>query len=173
LKDLKLADSNIYNKSLHIDILIGSDFLWSVFEDEIIRGEKGEPIALKTKFGYVLSGPVSNSRNNTNSTLLCHTLKCVTEIDNNDSILHKRFENFWEIERLETKNSNDNVYKAFCEDVRFNSKEARYEVCLPFKDDHDILPDNYSHCKHRLNNLVKKLSSDPDLLDTYNEIIKS
>ena len=173
LKDLKLADTNIHNENLPIDILIGSNYKWTFFENEIIRGEKDEPVATKTKFGYVLSGPIPGSNSQSNSTLICHSLKCATEIRSNDNILHETFEKFWEIERLEAKTNNDIVYENFCEDVRFDTKEARYEVRFPFKDDHDLLPDNYLHCKHRLNNLTKKLSTNSDLLNTYNGIIKS
>ena len=36
LKILKLADINSNNENLCIDILIGSDFLWDIFESGII-----------------------------------------------------------------------------------------------------------------------------------------
>ena len=36
-----------------------------------------------------------------------------------------------------------------------------------------ILPDNFTHSKHRLSNLTKKISKHSDLLHAYNQIIKS
>ena len=54
-----LVDSNLNNESLCVNILIGSDFLWDIFQSAIIRGEPGMPTAMKTKFCYILSGPMS------------------------------------------------------------------------------------------------------------------
>ena len=70
--------------------MIGSDFPWDIFESEIIRGEPGTPIAMKRKFDYVLSGPISKVQNNEWSALICHLLKCATEISDSDSILQKK-----------------------------------------------------------------------------------
>ncbi|XP_070549920.1 uncharacterized protein [Ptychodera flava] len=40
---------------VEIDILIGSDYYWSIIGDDIIRGPG--PTAVSSKFGYLLSGP--------------------------------------------------------------------------------------------------------------------
>ena len=40
---------------------------------------------------------------------------------------------------------------------------------LPFKPDHDLLPDNYEICKNRLINLKKRLIKDK-ILSQYNDI---
>ena len=65
------------------------------------------------------------------------------------------------------------MYGNFCNEIRFNNGESRYQIRLPFENDHDLLPNNYNHCKTRLKNLAKKLSSKIDLLHAYNNIIKS
>ena len=61
LKNLNLADS--YNSGhVPIDILIGADSYWKFMENNIITVNSG-PVAIKSKFGFVLScniGPVSN-----------------------------------------------------------------------------------------------------------------
>ena len=57
--------------------------------------------------------------------------------------------------------------------ICLNSNEARYEVWLPFKDDHEILPDTFTHSKHQLSHLTKKLSKNSDLLCAYNGTIKN
>ena len=108
--------------------MIGSDFVWDIFESEIIQGEPGTSIAMKTKFGYALSGPMSKVQNNEGSTLICYLLKCATEICDSESILQKKIENFWKIERFDPKPDNSTVYKIFCEDICYKSTEARYEV---------------------------------------------
>lgn len=94
----KTSDSNIHNKSLPVDILIGSDFMWSIFENEIISGI---PIAIKTNFEYVLSGTVAKVQNLSNSTLTFYSWKCITEIPNNEC-KEETFEKFSEMECLVT-----------------------------------------------------------------------
>ena len=58
-----------------IGILIGSDYYWSIIED--VRGPQGNPVALKSKVGYIFSGPTNapTSRQHTSSTLVSHVFK--------------------------------------------------------------------------------------------------
>ena len=83
---------------------------------------------MKTKFGYALTGPMSKVQNNKGSALICHSLKCATDISDSDSILQKKFEHFWEIERSDSKTDNSTFYKSFYEDICYNSNEGRHEV---------------------------------------------
>ena len=45
-------------KSSEIDMLIGLDHLWQFQNGNIVSGKPDEPVAVKTKLGYVLSGPL-------------------------------------------------------------------------------------------------------------------
>ena len=96
-----------------------------------------------------LSGPMSTVQN---KGLICYSLKCATEISDSDIILSKKIEDFWEIEHFDSKTDDSPVYKSFCEDICYNSNEARYQVPLPFIDDHEILQDHFTLCKHSLSN---------------------
>ena len=42
-----------------ITVLIGADYYWQFIEDKIIRGDG--PTAVKSKLGYLLSGPLKES----------------------------------------------------------------------------------------------------------------
>ena len=57
LQGIKLSDETPPGEHLHLDILIGSDLLWSLLEGQVIERERGEPIAVLTKFGWTISGP--------------------------------------------------------------------------------------------------------------------
>ena len=59
LKGLKLAHPISYAREFPISLLIGADFYWDFIEDEIIRGNG--PTAVKSKLGYLLSGPFNSS----------------------------------------------------------------------------------------------------------------
>ena len=59
LQDLDLADVSSTNDHVSnaVDILIGSDYYWDVV---IGRGKCG-PVAIRSKFGWLLSGPVRST----------------------------------------------------------------------------------------------------------------
>ena len=46
------------SKILGVDLLIGADYLWSFQEGRTIRGEPNDPVAIETRLGWVLSGPL-------------------------------------------------------------------------------------------------------------------
>ena len=50
------------------------------------------------------------------------------------------------------------------------SKYIRYEVPLPFKENHTLINDNFYLCKRRLLNLYQKLKDNPNLLKVCNDI---
>ena len=56
LRDLKLADSG--QSKGKIDLLIGADFYWSVVDGAVKKGDDVGPVALGSKLGWLLSGPV-------------------------------------------------------------------------------------------------------------------
>jgi hypothetical protein len=46
---------------LEIELLIGADYLWLFQEGRTVRGKGDEPVAVQTKLGWVLSGPLKSS----------------------------------------------------------------------------------------------------------------
>ena len=47
---------------------------------------------------------------------------------------------------------------------------TRYVVEIPFKSNHDTLPDNYQLCERRLGRLKKRLLQNPDMVSQYEKI---
>jgi len=63
LRDIDFTDTCFNGGPMQIDLLIGSDYIWNFFDGKTIRGEKsgqGGPVAVSTKAGWVLSGPIEN-----------------------------------------------------------------------------------------------------------------
>ena len=58
LEDLNLAHSGTMEE---IDMLIGSDFYWSLVTGKVKMGKTGESVALETKFSWVLNGPLKKT----------------------------------------------------------------------------------------------------------------
>eukprot|EP00795_Rhopilema_esculentum_P016014 gene16014-7350_t len=168
LATLPLADFQISSCSSEIDILIGLDFYWSFVSGGCIRGEKGGPCALESTLGWILSGEIQNCKElrpvSTNLTQT-HVLK-VAERTLDDTV-----SDFWKLESLGIDQRRENsVYQQFEEEIQF--KNGRYEVKLPWKPNHPLLPDNYVLCRKRLQGLSHKLKADSNLMKEYSSIMK-
>ena len=175
LSSLELADSSTGGDGMPIDILIGSDCYWQFMMGEMRFGMYGGPVAINTHLGWVLSGPVYESRQMLveSSTYLSHThvLRLDTEQKEKNCPLKQELSRFWDIESLEIiHESEDAVYESFLNWVQM--KDARYEVSLPWKEMHPALPDNYSLSYSRLAWLIGRLRKSTEVLREYDRVIK-
>uniref|UniRef100_A0A1X7VU25 Peptidase aspartic putative domain-containing protein n=1 Tax=Amphimedon queenslandica TaxID=400682 RepID=A0A1X7VU25_AMPQE len=85
---------------------------------EVFRGKEG-PVAVNTRIGYVLSGPITwDGQTDHSSTLLTPTLKVgiETETKKQDRTLQR----FWELEPIGILDRDDQVFDRFAEHVTFN-----------------------------------------------------
>ena len=62
------------------------------------------------------------------------------------------------------------MYDKFDDQIKFENN--CYVVNLPFKEDHPLTEDNFNLSMNRLENLMKKLKTDPELLKQYDDVIK-
>ena len=177
LHNLALADTNIANKDLNVDILIGANYIWNFMSGKINRGESG-PVAAQTTLGWVLNGsmeiPTSETTVNITST---HVLKISCDIINQNSscneILEQHLDKFWLIEstgKIHESEIQHNLLQEISQKITFNGK--RYEAPLPWKKNHETLPDNFMNSKKQLLSSLKRLQRKPELLKEYGEIIK-
>ena len=98
---------------------------------EVVRGDDG-PMAIQTKFGWVLSGPVQElSYERTSCSLITtHTLKVDAYVlDDSDQKLDSKLKMFWNLESFGIKEDEPDVYGEFEKGIQF--KGDRYEVTLP------------------------------------------
>lgn len=89
-----------------IDILIGSDYYFEILTSEIVRGDSG-PVAVNSKFGWVVSGPTQDRRGNLDMSVGNLVIKRIgpqnSDIDNeHDTELSHALRRFWDIELLES-----------------------------------------------------------------------
>ena len=140
--------------------LIGADLYWSLVEGTVIRGTPWEPVALATKLGYVLSGPtmvtVDGANDNSVNLTATHVLKVEASVLKQDS-LTSELRRFWDYESFGIQVQGLSLYDKFVDEVDF--VKGRYQVRLPFKEDHKLLPDNFALCKSRLLSLLKRPES--------------
>ena len=136
------------------------------------------PVANRTRLGYVLSGPVNVACSDhcPSSVNMFHVMKTecqvVTEDFNaNDTSLKEQLAKFWDYDTLGVKGKEEDFCEEYLTKVRFSGD--RYEVSLPFKKEHPIIPVNDSLAQNRLASLLKRLkSSESKLLNQYDNVIK-
>lgn len=58
LKNIRLSDVCRHKEQLEIDVLIGADYMWNFQTGNGVRGGVGEPVAVETPSGCVISGPL-------------------------------------------------------------------------------------------------------------------
>ena len=139
---------------------------------EVVKGKSG-PTAMNTKLGWVLSGPVESStvKNEPVTNLACtHVLKCAANPLMDGAGLDYEMKKFWELESLGIQPEETSVYEEFTNTIAY--KDGRYEVRLPWKHSHPLLPDNYKASLQRFHSLYNRLKQTPKILEEYDNVIK-
>ena len=155
-----------------IDVLIGSDYYWDFVRSEIVRGDFG-PTAVNSKFGWLLSGPTESVTNQeTTVTNLTMAGNSNSLFDYTQDALVDTLKQFWETESMGIKEVSEitKSHDGFNDQVRFNGQ--RYEVPLPWRDNHPAISSDYELCVNRLKSLQRKLLKEPELIREYNQIIE-
>ena len=170
LRNLQLADDYSKDEEKEIHMLIGLDYYWKLVTGRNkVKKSTDLPIAMETEFGWILvsnsNDPGMHSQSNTN----IQTMLITTEVE---SSINSGLKKFWEIEQeiIEkpiTEESKQAVRK-FHDSVRYDQENKKYIVGLPFIDDNN-LGSNYKVAEKRLQSLVKKLDSNPQLKERYRE----
>ena len=169
---LDMADTSDGKSVVDIEMLIVVDYYWDLTTGHTRRGDSG-PVAIQTKLGWVLSGPaptgVRDHCSTSLMTMTVHNFDITTQswpISNLDNILRW----FWELESLGINDLDQNVLTEFEKNIQF--KDGRYEVSLPWKENHPLLPTNYHLSLNRLRGLLHRLHQPPTVLQQYDSVIK-
>ena len=170
IASLSLADHS-YDQELDIDILIGSDQYWKLVTGQVIRKGKG-PVAVDTKLGWVLSGPISEESYPDSLINIATTHSMMIDAyvpEESSQELDNRLKMFWDLESFGVNQNESSVYQEFQKEV--THKGNKYEVSLPWKQSHPALPDHYDLALWRLNGLLKRLRQNTELLHQYDNVI--
>jgi len=172
LDGLELADGDSLDSKKSIDVLVGSDYYWSIVTGDTVAGDGG-PVALGSKLGWLLSGPL----NDYDSTMIVQANLVITPdvinpiVRDKDDVLSSMLHRFWDTESLGIIDKDgDDESPTFLQRLQFNHK--RYEVALPWKENHPDIPDHFLLSLNRLRYLQRKLLKSPPLLEEYDSIIR-
>ena len=78
---------------------------------------------------------------------------------------------FWDLETLGISERESSCYDNYLISIKKNSN-GRYEVELPFKENHPAIQDHFTLCKKRLCNTSARLKYNPKLLKQGDNIFK-
>ena len=166
LNSLELADTPDGEEA---ELLVGSDYYWTVVTGETVRGGVDGPVALQTRLGWVLSGRNATDELHMESTnLVTHVLRVDTGPGMRE--LDRTLRSFWELESLGIIDSEESVCEQFSSNIYF--QQGRYEVSLPWKDPVASLSDNLRLNQRRLDSLLKRLRKEPEILKEYDSVIR-
>ena len=168
LRELELAD-NSHDKHNAIDVLIGSDYYWTIVTGEVMR-INGGPTAMSSKLGWLLSGPTQGS-----SALLTITSLAVNQgihhplTTSEDDLLLSTLKCFWQLESVGILNEPcvEEEPELFLRNLRHTG--IRYELNLPWRMDLRDLPDHKAMCVNRLKSLLCRLRKNKVVLQEYDK----
>ena len=164
LNGLRLAHPISSTEQFSITLLIGADQYWNIVEDHVIRGNG--PTAVRSKLGYLLSGPLDTSTQGRAVTNMFHVSAQTTSTPD--------LEQFWNVESVGITPKDEST-NSFLDPYITNSVErlndSSYCARFPWKDSHPPLPTNFSTCAHRTRSLARKLALNPTLFTKYSDIL--
>ena len=109
-------------------------------------------------FGWVLTGSIGirSEELETTNLHLTHVLfsRDIAGYENSISKV-------WDLEVLGISEKDTQCYNHYVEDIRKNS-ENRYEVSLPYKENHTLVHDHFELSKKRLLNIHKSFKDDKE-----------
>lgn len=163
LRGLKLAHHVTGDDTFDISILIGANHFWQIVGNRIIRGNG--PTAVSSKIGFLLSGPYTGSTPHVQRNHVMNVMTAPPPVCD--------LERFWKLESLgiseKEKDVDDTLDRYKQDSITFENN--RYIAKLPWKPDHRPLPTNYNITKRRTESTIRRLQSEPALLQKYGEII--
>ena len=121
LQGLSIANSSS-KTSFDVALLVGLDFYYSSITGNVKRGQIGEPIAVESKLGWILTGP---SKSNLVQTYLSdtHTLHIKPQYQTFDETSDFNFpSSIWDIESINMSKKDKQFYEKFENNLCFEGE---------------------------------------------------
>ncbi|XP_049287565.1 uncharacterized protein LOC125766030 [Anopheles funestus] len=164
---VRLADPTFF-KSERVDLLIGAELFADLLEKGHIKVAPHLPSLLKTKFGWIVSGPMRDSIEYSNNSVLCH---CVQEENLIDLMRH--FAALEDIpQERETSEEGLSCERFYC-DTTIQNEEGRYVVQLPKVREYEKqLGDSKETALRRFLSIERRLKKDEAMKKEYVEFME-
>lgn len=164
-KGLQIGDTGELSE---VKILVGSDYCWNIQADKKLKLGKNL-FATETLFGWTIQG--ARDRENSGVVVLNVGIQCLPD---KNALLNDSLKQFWALDSLglsdsEQNNDDEEFVKQFQKGLKVEN--GRYVSRLLWKQNHDLLDDNFENAKGRLISLDNKLKNNEWLRNSYNDII--
>ena len=151
LQGLELADLDFGTPGA-IDLLLGTEIFGQVVLHGWRFGPRGSPMALKTHFGWILSGAINNERNQRSETC------CIATESTNDLL-----QRFWEIEdptlHQPILSAEEKIAVRHFKEWHARDDTGRFIAPLPKKKNAELLGEARSLVVRRFRSLERSLRS--------------
>ena len=159
-----------------VELLLGANVLEAVLQREARVGEPGEPVAIRTAFGWSLTGSLA-------SVVPEHHREVMfvgrSSAEQPEEDLSTMLQNWWSTESFGTKHTDEQALTPDDEKaLRILEKTTRhqggrYEVGLLWQDEEVDMPNNYTMAYSRLRSLERSLMKSPERAAAYGEVLES
>ena len=158
-----------------VELLLGANVSEAIIQQEIRTGQPGQPIAVRTAFGWTLTGAVSDLSSGKSRQVMFIQKGSAreTELDN-------MLKDWWTTDAFGTKydkpvsqSKEDKRAQDILEKTTTKRPDNRYETGLLWKDDNITLPDSKKMAIRRLIGTEKRLKFHPEKAAAYQATIES
>ena len=168
LQDLPIPDCT----QGKIEVLLGANVLEAVLQKEVRVGDVGQPVAIRTAFGWTITGSVTDFIPETTREVMC------IEHTDGDEQLVEIIRQWWATESFGTLSGADNssredtIAQALLESTAKKCGD-RYEVGILWRNPEVTMPQNKIMAVRRLQSLEKNLLRHPEKAKAYQEAVQS
>ena len=167
LRDIQLADPFLLSESeLPVSMLIGCDKYWDFILPDMFKTKSG-PMAVQSKLGYLLSGPVNFTVSPAYFNILTSSVNFISHLSLSDNFtarneheLDFKLDQFFNLESLGIlpESQEATIIEEFENSIEYFPEKKRYRVRLPWRDSmRSRLPSYRGVAEKRLDSLCKKL----------------
>ncbi|XP_074656840.1 uncharacterized protein LOC141910041 [Tubulanus polymorphus] len=163
-KSLQFADT-VNSDKINVQVLIGSDFYYDFVTGHIVKSSVG-PVAISSKLGYLVCGPVG---------IFADRPVAVMSVLTSAGKTPESVGDFWSLENIgimpNSSFDNDKEFVTYyCTDY-IEKHDNTYYAKLPWRENHPVLPSNFDVIVNRTHSTIDRLRKSPEMLGKYSDII--
>ena len=155
-----------------VEVLLGANVLEAILQREVRVGQPGQPVAIRSHFGWALCGKISGLVPPSGQHVM-HVHRCTSP----EQDLNEMVQNWWSTESFgtthsETKPTSHEDRRALqMLDQSTKLVDGQFESALLWKSDDVNMPDNRLGALRRLERTERSLQRNPEKSEKYKEII--
>ena len=149
-----------------VDLLLGVDVPEALQPEETRKGEKGEPFAVKTKFGWTLNGPLRGTEEVAANCFVTATNQTYDLLSKQlQEYLNHQFDDCISENRRMMSTNDKRALKIFEKSARL--RDGHYTIAIPWKSPQTCLLNNRCVAERRLEYLRRRLTKNKNLHSKY------